>query len=106
MPDVITDCAEPSPQEIVAALHAEIAALSPGHAALVAEYEALPRTPAGTAPAPCCRYEVHAGAHGHVRAVAGIWPRQEGGGAADRHRRPHRQPVRAGHRRRETGGAG
>ena len=46
MPDVITDCAEPSPQEIVAALHAEIAAQSPEHAALVAEFDALPPRPA------------------------------------------------------------
>ena len=51
MTDVITDCPEElSPQEIVAALHAEIAALSPGHAALVAEYEALPRRRRGPRP--------------------------------------------------------
>jgi hypothetical protein len=42
----MTDFAEPdvlSPREIVAGLHAEIAALSPEHAELVAEYQALPR---------------------------------------------------------------
>ena len=43
MPDVITECPdEQSPREIVARLHAEIAAQSPEQAALVAEYEALP----------------------------------------------------------------
>ena len=47
MPDVITEHpGELSPREIVARLHAEIAALSPEHAALVAEYEALPPRPA------------------------------------------------------------
>jgi hypothetical protein len=36
---------EPTPREIVAALHAEIAARSPGHAALVAAFEQIPRKP-------------------------------------------------------------
>ena len=46
MPDVITECPEElSPREIVARLHAEIAALSPGHAALVAAFEQRPRKP-------------------------------------------------------------
>ena len=47
MPDVIMECPEElTPREIVARLHAEMAAQSPRLATLIAEYEALPPRPA------------------------------------------------------------